>query len=54
MTLGQLHWGEDNVLLKQRDELYRMVQKAQPERWSGRTRNWQPEGPVTLNPEREK
>ncbi|KFX02580.1 transposase, partial [Pectobacterium betavasculorum] len=25
-----------------------------PERWSGKTRNWQPEGPVTLNPEREK
>ena len=24
-----------------------------PERWSGKTRNWQPAGPVWLNPERE-
>jgi len=42
-----------------RDEIpdpavYRQAQKAHPERWSGKTRNWQPEGPVTLNPEREK
>jgi len=22
-----------------------------PERWSGKTRNWQPAGPVWLNPE---
>ncbi|POD98728.1 hypothetical protein, partial [Pectobacterium odoriferum] len=34
--------------------VYRQAQKAHPERWSGKTRNWQPEGPVTLNPEREK
>ncbi len=54
VTPGQRHRGEDNALLKQRDDLYRMAQKAHPERWSGRTRNWQPEGPVTLNPEREK
>ncbi|HBY9716915.1 TPA: transposase [Klebsiella aerogenes] len=51
---GQPNRGEDNALLEQRDELYRMAQKAHPERWSGRTRNWQPEGPVTLNPGREK
>jgi len=24
-----------------------------PERWSGKTRNWQPAGPVWLNPETE-
>lgn len=54
VTPGQRHRGEDNGLLKQRDDLYRMAKKAHPERWSGRTRNWQPEGPVTLNPEREK
>ncbi|MDF7681679.1 hypothetical protein PT300_14240 [Enterobacteriaceae bacterium ESL0689] len=33
---------------------YRQAQKAHSERGSGKTRNWQPEGPVTLNPEREK
>ncbi|KFD19430.1 transposase, partial [Tatumella ptyseos ATCC 33301] len=46
--------GEDRALLKQRDKLYRSARQAHPERWSGRTRNWQPEGPVTLNPDREK
>lgn len=53
VTPGQRHRGEDNALLKQRDDLYRTAQKAHPERWSGKTRNWQSEGPVTLNPERE-
>lgn len=53
VTPGQRHRGEDNVLLKQRDDLYRTAQKAHPERWSGKTRNWQSESPVTLNPERE-
>lgn len=50
---GCCHRGEDNALLKRRDGLYRMVQKGHPESWSGRMRNWQPEGPVMLNPERE-
>lgn len=54
VTPGQRHRGEDNALLRQQDELYRTAQKAHPERWSGRTRNWQPEGPVTLNRERTK
>lgn len=54
VTPAERHRGEDRALLKRRDELYRQAQKAHPERWSGKTRNWQPEGPVTLNPEREK
>ena len=54
VTPGERHRGKDSVLLKQRDTLYRQAQKAHPERWSGQTRNWQPQGSVTLNPEREK
>ncbi|WP_126298233.1 IS3 family transposase [Shimwellia blattae] len=54
VTPAQRHRGEDHALLRQRDELYRQAQKTHPERWSGRTRNWQPEGPVMLNPERGK
>lgn len=54
VTPSERHRGEDRALLKQRDKLYRSARQAHPERWSGRTRNWQPEGPVTLNPEREK
>ncbi|WP_428837339.1 IS3 family transposase [Yersinia rohdei] len=54
VTPAERHRGEDRELLKKRDELYRQAQKAHPERWSGKTRNWQPKGSVTLNPEREK
>lgn len=54
VTPAERHREEDRKLLKQRDELYRQAKKAHPERWSGKTRNWQPEGPVTLNPERKK
>ncbi|UFK41104.1 IS3 family transposase [Pectobacterium parvum] len=54
VTPAERRRGKDRALLTQRDELYRQAQKAHPERWSGKTRNWQPEGPVTLNPEREK
>jgi putative transposase len=54
VTPTERHRGEDDELLKRRYELYRQTHKAHPERWSERTRNWQPEGPVTLNLEREK
>ena len=33
--------------------LYAKARTQKPERWSGKTRNWQPAGPVWLNPERE-
>ncbi len=49
-----LIWPQTNMPLKKRDELYPEAQKVHPERWSGKTRNWQPQGPVTLNPKREK
>lgn len=54
VTPAERHRGEDRELLQKRDELYRQAQKAHPERWSGKTRNWQPAGSVALNPEREK
>ena len=31
--------------------LYANAKAQNPERWSGKTRNWQPAGPVWLNPE---
>lgn len=54
VTPGQRHRGEDGRVLKKRDEVYQMAKAQRPERWSGRTRNWQPAGEVMLNPEREK
>lgn len=54
VTPEQRHRGEEREILRQRDKVYRAAQGVHPERWSGRTRNWQPAGAVTLNPEREK
>lgn len=50
---AEIHRGENSALLEKRDKLYRHAQKAHSECWSGKIRNWQSEGPVTLNPERE-
>ncbi|MFN3292100.1 MAG: IS3 family transposase [Gemmobacter sp.] len=52
VTPDQRHRGEDRVLLDSRHQVYKMARAARPERWSGPTRNWQPVGPVWLNPQR--
>jgi putative transposase len=49
----QRHVGEDVAILAARDTLYKQAQQAHPQRWSGDTRNWNPIGPVALNPERD-
>ena len=50
---AQRHAGEDHAILAARHELYLRAQIQNPARWSGKTRNWNPVGPVTLNPERD-
>ena len=50
---AQRHAGEDHTILAARHELYLQAQARHPQRWSGKTRNWAPIGPVTLNPERD-
>jgi transposase InsO family protein len=52
VTPDQRHRGEDRALLASRDQVYEIARAARPDRWSGRTRNWQPIGAVWLNPER--
>ena len=47
------HTGKDTRILAARDALYREAKQANPQRWSGDTRNWKPVGAVTLNPERD-
>jgi putative transposase len=47
------HAGNDRATLANRASLYANARAQRPERWSGRTRNWQPAGPVWLNPENE-
>ena len=54
VTLAQRHRGEDQEVLAKRHALYQQARNQNPHRWSGATRNWQPIGAVTLNPERER
>ena len=53
VTPNMRHAGQDSETLANRAQLYAKARTQKPERWSGKTRNWQPAGPVWLNPERE-
>lgn len=50
---AQRHAGDDHAILAARHALYTHAREHNPARWSGKTRNWSPVGPVTLNPERD-
>ena len=50
VTPGQRHRGEETAILEQRHVLYEAAKAQRPERWSGPTRNWEPEKTVYLNP----
>ena len=52
VTPAQRHRGEDKAILANRHEVYEKAKAANPERWSGETRNWEPVGSVVLNPDR--
>jgi putative transposase len=53
VTPAERHRGEDQEVLAKRHVQYQQARNQNPHRWSGPTRNWQPIGTVTLNPERE-
>lgn len=53
VTPKERHAGHDRATLANRAILYAAARAQRPERWPGQTRNWQPVGPVWLNPERE-
>jgi putative transposase len=53
VTPDARHAGRDRATLASRAILYANARAQHPERWSGKTRNWQPAGPVWLNPETE-
>jgi putative transposase len=53
VTPNARHSGADRKTLENRDILYASARARNPQRWSGKTRNWQPAGPVWLNPETE-
>lgn len=47
------HEGRDQAILAARQQVYERARQRHPSRWSRHTRNWQPIGTVTLNPERD-
>jgi len=53
VTPSQRHDGREGAILAERDRLYRQARAHAPGRWPGATRNWDPVGPVWLNPEPE-
>ena len=53
VTPNERHSGHDSATLASRASLYATARARNPERWSGKTRNWTPAGPVWLNPENE-
>ena len=53
VTPSMRHTGQYRDALANRALLYANARAQKPERWSGKTRNWQPAGPVWLNPERD-
>lgn len=51
VTPNERQAGHDRGTLVSRAILYANVRARNPERWSGKVRNWKPAGPIWLNPE---
>jgi len=52
VTPAQRHAGLDVKILQQRQAVYERAKAENPERWSGKTRNWDPIQTVSLNPDK--
>ena len=52
VTPAERHRGADKAILEKRHAVYEAAREMRPERWSGKTRNWDPVGAVMLNPDR--
>jgi len=52
VTPDARHRGLDHAILAERERVYEAARKSNPQRWSGKTRDWTPVGAVTLNPEK--
>jgi len=47
------HNGAEAEILRNRREIYKAARRRHPNRWSGKTRNWNPVEKVYLNPQKE-
>lgn len=54
VTPNSRHNGKDQEILKNREKVYRNAKKNNPERWTGKTRDWDSIETVDLNPDKEK
>lgn len=54
ITPDDRHYGRQEQILARRHEVYQKARSRNPERWSRRTRNWEPVRNVCLNPEKDK
>lgn len=54
VTPASKHDGSDIEILKSRNEIYKSAKAKNPNRWSGKTRNWDAVTAVKLNPLKEK
>ncbi len=52
VTPGQRHAGSDTAILANRKSVYDAAKARHPERWSRKTRNWDPVKVVYLNPDK--
>ena len=50
VTPNARHAGHDRATLTSRANLYTTARAQNPQRWSGKTRNWQPAGPRLVEP----
>jgi putative transposase len=51
VTPYQRHAGADVAVLERRHRVYQEARRRNPNRWSGKTRDWSRPGAVTLNPD---
>ena len=54
VTPHQKHTGADEDILQKHHAVYQMAKMQRPDRWSGKTRNWEPDNMVTLNPDKKR
>jgi transposase InsO family protein len=53
LTPDDRHFGRQQAILQHRHQVYERARQHRPERWSRTSRNWEPVGPVYLNPIKE-
>ncbi len=53
VTPEERHSGKERKILENRKAVYERARKRNPERWSGKTRDWNPVEIVRLNPDME-